>query len=115
MSLKTDLNKSFTALQKELKAARTQVKQAEPYNPKKQEDTTRSTLALIFVWGYFIILGLGIILVLTNNVLVEYLHLKTDIVINVKDIISVISGTIGTSLGFVVGYYFKSSENHSKN
>jgi len=34
---------------------------------------------------------------------------------NVKDIISVISGAIGTSLGFVVGYYFKSSENHNKN
>lgn len=112
--LNPHLKSSFKELQIELRKAKSEVEKAEPYNPKKQEDTTRSKLALIFVIGYFIILGAGIFLVLVNNFLVEYFHFATDSIISVKDIISVISGTIGTSLGFVVGYYFKSSESHNK-
>jgi hypothetical protein len=102
-------------LQEELKKTRTRIEKAEPYNAKKHEDKTRSTLALIFVWGYFIILGVGILVAVINNFAVEYFKLKSEIIISVKDVVSVISGAIGTSLGFVVGYYFKSSEGQIKN
>lgn len=111
MSLQSDIK----ALQKTLKIARKEVDTTEPYNAKKQEDTTRSKLALVFVWGYFIILGAGILAVLINNFVVEYFKLKPETLINLKDFIPLITSAIGTSLGFVVGYYFKSSEIHSKN
>lgn len=80
------------------------------FDPQEHEDKTRSTLAMVFVIGYFIILASGIIFVMINNILVEYLKLNKEIIVNVKDIILTISGAVGTSLGFVVGYYFKSSE-----
>lgn len=110
MTLQKDIKELQRNVQKALKEAKKEVDTAEPYNPKKQEDTTRSKLALIFVWGYFIILGAGIFLVLVNNILVEYLKLKPEVLIDIKDFIPMITSAIGTSLGFVVGYYFKSSE-----
>lgn len=102
----------FGGLQDEIAKTRRKIDTQEPYDAKKYEDKTRSTLALIFVRGYFIILGAAIVIAVGNNIAIEYFKLKTDIIINVKDLISVISGAIGTSLGFVVGYYFKSSEGH---
>ena len=115
MTLQKDIKDIQRNVQKVLKQAKKDVDTTEPYNPKKQEDTTRSKLALIFVWGYFGILGGGIILVLANNIIVDYLKLKPEILINIRDFIPTITSAIGTSLGFVVGYYFKSSEGQNKN
>ncbi|HWY79281.1 MAG TPA: hypothetical protein VNW29_02895 [Candidatus Sulfotelmatobacter sp.] len=114
MSLQKDIKDLQRDVVKALKKAKKEVDTTDPYNPKKQEDTTRSTLALIFVWGYFGILGGGIFLVLVNNIIVDYFHLEPNILINLKDFIPTISSAIGTSLGFVVGYYFKSSEGNNR-
>lgn len=61
---------------------------------EKQEDT-RSRIALIFIWAY-----LGIIVILI--VLSTFSSLTGD---SVKDYLL----AIGSPLGFIVGYYFKSA------
>lgn len=67
-----------------------QIKRAE-----KQEDT-RSLIANIFVGGYLIILVLLIILSTLGK-------LKSD---NAKDYLL----AVGSPLGFIIGFYFKSSD-----
>ena len=111
----SNLKEEIVKLRGQLKKAKVTVDETEPYDSKKHEDQTRSKLANIFVWGYFGTLVGIIILVILNNYLVAAFHLRYDIIIDIKDIIASISSVIGPSLGFVVGYYFKSSENHNKN
>ncbi|MEI6221154.1 MAG: hypothetical protein WCP97_00420 [bacterium] len=95
----------------EIALLREKNKETLPHNPKEHEDKTRSELAKTFVLGYFILLSVAFLLTMASNLTVSYLKLDQSLIISVKDIILTISSTIGTSLGFVVGYYFKSSEN----
>jgi hypothetical protein len=94
----------------ENKHGSTEMQRPTPFDPREHEDKTRSRLASIFVWGYFVVLSISILLAIINNIVVQVYKLDPKIVIDVKDMISAISGAVGISLGFVVGYYFKSSE-----
>lgn len=85
--------------------------QFKEHNSKEHEDKTRSELAKVFVYGYFILLGVTILLILISNFIVEIFKLDRSLIMSVKDVVLVLSSAIGSSLGFVVGYYFKSSEN----
>jgi hypothetical protein len=80
-----------------------------PYNSVEHKDKTRSTIAKIFVWSYFAGLGIVFTLVLIYNLIILSAKLGTDL-LNVKDVLLVFTSSVGSSLGFVVGYYFKGQE-----
>ena len=79
----------------------------------QRDGKTRSTLTLTFMRGFFgmLIFAFAVywIIDLKNSGLVEEstkLHL-----LEIDKILSIIIGALGTSLGFIIGYYFK--EKHS--
>jgi len=61
----------------------------------QEQENTRSRFALIFIWGYLLIIFILILLTTFSN-------LSSD---STKDFLL----AIGTPLGFIVGYYFKSA------
>lgn len=71
----------------------------DPISTKKED--TRGRLALFFVGGFFFILSLGMILAGVS---------EGDKITDAKDILLTISGILSGPLGFVIGYYFRSSE-----
>lgn len=81
----------------------------------KNQDITRSKIALLFVRWYFILISLVFAISLIYNFLVlKFLNSRMDQLLNPKDLILLISSTVGTSLGFIVGYYFKGLEEKDK-
>jgi hypothetical protein len=83
------------------------------YNPKKFNDETKSLIAQRFVKWYFVLLGSAVGAILIYNLLVALIIGSGDSGINLQDIILAISTAIGTPLGFIIGYYFKDSEQKS--
>ena len=67
----------------------------------EKREVTRSTFALIFLVGFIILLSLGMVL----GFLMEGDQLN-----NTQEILLTISGILSGPLGFVVGYYFRRSE-----
>lgn len=63
----------------------------------EKQENTRSRFALVFIWGYLLIIA-GLI------VLSTFFALPSELV---KDFLL----AIGSPLGFIVGYYFKSTDN----
>ena len=85
------------------------------YNPEEFRDKTRSLIAKVFVFGFFIILSLSIILTMIYNWLIFHQcdvanEFCRDQLLSVKDIVVVVVGYVGSPLGFVLGYYFKAKE-----
>ncbi len=77
---------------------------ASDYALKRREDT-RGTLALVYTVSTFIIFGLGMLIAV-----IDALIRNVSIVDNLKEILPLISGIFLSSLGFVLGYYFRKSE-----
>lgn len=85
------------------------------YNPEEFRDKTRSLIAKIFVWGFFIILFFTIILTMSYNwVIFQQCSVADefcrDQLLSVKDMVVEVIGYVGSPLGFVLGYYFKAKE-----
>lgn len=72
-------------------------------------DTTRSRIAVAFTHGFFVILTLIICGVPVYNLAALSLG-QPSLVLELKDTLIVISGIISGPFGFVLGYYFKSSD-----
>lgn len=68
---------------------------------KEKREVTRSTFALIFLIGFIILLSLGMVL---------GFMMEGDQLNNTQEILLTISGILSGPLGFVVGYYFRRSE-----
>lgn len=68
---------------------------------KEKREFTRSTFALIFLVGFIILLGLGMLL---------GFFMEGDQLNNTQEVMLTISGILSGPLGFVVGYYFRRSE-----
>ncbi len=68
-------------------------------NSKKKE-STRTYIAQLYVWAYFIT-------VLFVFITGWCLNFNVD---DFKDLLIAISGTLSGPLGFIVGYYFKASK-----
>lgn len=79
------------------------------FNPREHKDKTRSKIALIFVCCFFALLIFTFIFVIIYNGWIIRNNILLD-PLNPKDLLLVITGAIGTPLGFVVGYYFKGEE-----
>lgn len=92
--------------------------EGEALNAKHRESKTRSALTISFLGGFLFLLVFSFIFVLIyNSFAVDWiLLLKNKGVENPSELIkpleldkvlSIIIGALGTSLGFIIGYYFK--------
>jgi hypothetical protein len=71
------------------------------FDSTKERETTRSTIALIYVWGFLLIIGLALI---GSGILLYFGFLKFN---DVKDVVVTLSGVLSGPFGFIIGYYFK--------
>lgn len=87
-------------------------------NHKVRDGKTRSTLTLTFMIGFFGILVFSCLFVLIYNwaavhwvISLKQSGLVTESseikLLEVDKILSIMIGALGTSLGFIIGYYFK--------
>lgn len=77
---------------------------ASDYALKRREDT-RGTLALVYTVSTFIVFGLGMLIAVVDAVM-----RNVSIIDNLKEVLPLISGLFLSSLGFVLGYYFRKGE-----
>lgn len=104
-----------------------EVKKAHPkYNPKEYLAKTRTGIAKGFLWGYFILFILVFIFVwvYNNNMLNNIITISKypgyqDVINNIKlldikNVLIVVTSALGTPLGFVIGYYFKSEQDRDR-
>jgi len=75
------------------------------FNPQQHKDETRANIALTFTWGFFFLVTAILVGAPIYN-----LAVPTEKMLDVKDLLNAVSGVIGVPFGFVVGYYFKGSE-----
>jgi predicted ABC-type sugar transport system permease subunit len=94
----------------ELEKQRERFEDKSDWNPTKHRDQTRSRIAIIFVACYFAFLGAGLIWIPLYNLWSITAIQSTELVLNFKDTFLAISSAVGSSLGFVIGYYFKGAE-----
>jgi hypothetical protein len=87
----------------------TATSKTQQYDPGKYKDETRSKIALCFVNWFFRLIVTSLVFVGFYNLLLPHL-VKGALPIDPKDLILVITGAVGSPLGFVVGYYFKDVE-----
>lgn len=84
----------------------------------QREGKTRSALTITFLVGFFFLMILcGLFVLVYNAFVVDWvIELKDKGIENANDylkplelekVLSVIIGALGTSLGFIIGYYFK--------
>ncbi|HFU0690324.1 TPA: hypothetical protein ACGRG7_001920 [Morganella morganii] len=84
----------------------------------KQEGSTRANLTFWFVFGFFALLIVFSIFVFAYNKSVVNWNLKLHkegiehvvSYLELEKILSIIIGALGTSLGFIIGYYFKGKQ-----
>lgn len=69
-------------------------------SPEQKRETTRSTIAKIYLWCFFVILAAGM----------AFCACFAQQVSDVKDMLVAISGVLSGPLGFIIGYYFKASK-----
>jgi hypothetical protein len=77
------------------------------YNQQEHNDKTKSGLAKVFVYGYFLMIGLSMFSILIYNYLIFRIKNDNELIIDVKELLLVITTAIGSPLGFIIGYYFK--------
>lgn len=73
-------------------------------NSKDSMDRTRSVIAFRFIIGFF---GVVFLVFVTGW---SGIFKDSDF----KDLLLTISGTLSSALGFIIGYYFKSSEDNKR-
>lgn len=79
------------------------------YNSQQHKDKTRSEIALYFVKAYITVIIFVFVSVFVYNILLIQMG-RDNLLLEIKDIFPLVVGTVGTLLGFVLGYYFKSEE-----
>ncbi|EMH7332143.1 TPA: hypothetical protein ACXJEO_000012 [Serratia marcescens] len=120
-------NNDFSILSHELNSIKTQSKKSDGVAEKaenealassQRESKTRSALTISFLIGFLSLLVFSFIFVFIYNLFaVDWIMaLKekgidnpTDLVrpLELDKVLSIIIGALGTSLGFIIGYYFK--------
>jgi len=99
MATKIELEKQLKEVEQEILSSRRN------FDPKKHKDETRAKIALFVVRAFFILIGIVLIGVPLYNLFVNDTRM-----LSVVDLISMLSGVISAPFGFVVGYYFKGTE-----
>lgn len=83
-----------------------------------QDEKNRGYLTYVFVIGFFLLISLSALFVLLYNAkAVDWIIelnknglgeiAKNVILLDLGSVLSVLIGAFGTSLGFIIGYYFK--------
>jgi hypothetical protein len=80
------------------------------YNPDKFNDEARREIASRFVKWYFYLLMASFLAPVIFNTLIYSISKDSSLFINLKDIVLLTTSAVGSPLGFIVGYYFKSSK-----
>ena len=73
---------------------------------KKKVEQVRERVALIFIIGFFMMIAMAIVV----GAIIDKEKIK-----DVTDLILAVAGVLSGSLGFIIGYYFKSREEESAN
>lgn len=87
----------------------------------RSEEDTRHSLTFLFIAGFFCLLGLSAIFVAFYNALTVDWIIKLNAAglleqskkipfLELDKVLSIIVSSLGTSLGFIIGYYFKSKD-----
>lgn len=69
-------------------------------NSENKKESTRTYIAQLYVWAFFIVIGIVFVVGL----------IKCFNVDEFKDMLVTVSGVLSGPLGFIVGYYFKASK-----
>ena len=89
-------------------------KSKEKPTPNERDSETREKIAKRFLWGYFFSIAGAWLTAMIYNLWVvsNYCLLAAEcaMLLDLKEVLLVVSGIIGPPLGFVMGYYFKSQE-----
>ncbi len=67
-------------------------------------EDTRSKIALTYVWGFLIIITIGLI---GGGGLIIFKIIEIE---DMKDILITLSGVLSGQFGFIIGYYFKAGK-----
>lgn len=116
----SDMSNLLESLKKQVGKAEDAADDAEgkANSSSKNEGKTRSALTISFLVGFFVLIALsGLFVLWYNNSVVSWVidlqqagvsdastYLKP---LELEKVLSVIIGALGTSLGFIIGYYFK--------
>ncbi|HBN0461245.1 TPA: hypothetical protein L1N02_004419 [Escherichia coli] len=116
----SDMSNLLDSLKKQVGKAEDAADDAEgkANSSSKNEGKTRSALTISFLVGFFVLIALsGLFVLWYNNSVVSWVinlqqagvsdastYLKP---LELEKVLSVIIGALGTSLGFIIGYYFK--------
>ena len=100
----SDLNARLNTLSLKVEAS------DKSFDPQEHKDKTRSKMAFTFTVGYFALLAITLIGVPAYNMVVLQITGASDLALQLQDILLAISGIASGPIGFVVGYYFKGSE-----
>ncbi len=65
-----------------------------------RKESTRTYIAQLYVWAFFIVIGIVFVVGMFNCFTVD----------EYKDMLVTVSGVLSGPLGFIVGYYFKASK-----
>ena len=80
------------------------------FNEDKFQVQTRAKIGRTFVRGFFIGIFGSIIMVILYNIVMYYMTRDNTLFISLENIIPLLWSIIGTPLGFVMGYYFKTDK-----
>lgn len=100
----SDLNTRLSELSQKVEASN------KTFNPQEHKDKTRSKIAFAFTIGYFALLMVTLVGVPSYNLIVLKVTGSFDAALQLQDVLLAISGISSGPIGFVVGYYFKGSE-----
>jgi hypothetical protein len=109
-----DAEPTNSDLKHALDALDSKVKSTSPkFDPKEHKDKTRSKIAFAFTIGYFILMGASLIGVPIYNLFIYFLFGESStMTMQLRDVLLAVSGITSGPIGFVVGYYFKGSEDN---
>ena len=93
----SDKKESLEELEQPEKDEVTLFDQKQDSDPK---ESTRSKIATLYVWAFFIVIAIVFVVGLIIGFEVE----------DYKDMLVTVSGVLSGPLGFIVGYYFKASK-----
>ena len=85
-------------------------KKEPPFNPKEHKDKTRSKIALHFTRYFFGLIAIALVGIPIYNLWVQNCEDCIKNYLDIKETLLALSGIISAPFGFVVGYYFKGSE-----
>lgn len=86
----------------------TEFEDAGGITPQLVQERVRTELARVFVYGFFGLLAITIIFVPLYNIFAVQVSDSEALIIKLPEILTLIGSVVGTSLGFVTGFYFKS-------